>query len=162
MPSSGAVFAFGVVMVDVSLTVMARTNSHQLPARKEAGRWRQGEIVECRRYHGMPENNEAFFAVHVTGCPGTFEEVKQFFETSHEVDAAAGEKNIDGKVLAAKRARHIDFTVLNVIQIDQIRKTKSIVLRWDQLTGPGDFVIAGGGVMRQRAVDEKPVDKVTR
>jgi len=148
-------------MVDVSLVVMARSKSHDLPPEKEPGRWRQGEVVDVHTMlaGGYYMGNPVFHCINVTGCPGTFTQVRDWFNEFHYAPDVVGRDGLEPGPLQARRKRPIDFSLLTKAQWVELHDTGLVTVTWADLTGPGDLVVGVGAKMVERGEFEKPTTK---
>lgn len=114
-------------MSDFTTLIMRADNSHDLPAQKEPGRWRQGEIVDvfplaqCPGPAGHPKH----LHVQVTGCPASFEQIKQRLTTPHYKDLAEDTPE-------ARRKFVMDFSAMTTAHRKSMLRDAQVALTWPE------------------------------
>lgn len=151
-------------MTDVSAVIMAVTNPHTLRVSDEAFRWRQGEFVAVHPYSAERgrSDNPKFHLLHVTGCPGTFENVKAFLLAEHNEADFPGPKEIEPGRVLARRKRQLEIAALPPRLRRTLETAGELDLSWRVLTGPGGLSIEAGGLCRERAAGERPQKREDR
>ncbi len=148
-------------MVDVSCIVMAATNNHDLPAEKEHGRWRQGEVVSVFLFDlkRTDYNEPRFYVIHITGCPGTFRQIAEWLTEFHRAPDVVGKAGIVKGALHAQRKRVIDFSEFTPTQWLALKTARQITTTWQDICGVGSLSLGVNAKARERTEQEKPTDK---
>jgi len=99
--------------MDLTLLILARSNTHDMPIEKEGGRWREGDPVDLWE-HGqidVDHQPECFEAITIRDWSGTLQEAKEYYlATDPIVDLGKAPAQWQSY---SRRLRYIDYTKQN-------------------------------------------------
>ncbi len=121
-------------MTNITILMMSKTKDQALPAHKEPGRWRQGEIVEVFPAQqawingGDPCSEEWHMLLHITGVPGTLQQINRALSSGHY-------NNDDPNQLdtIAHRRFVFDFSLLPSPKLKELQDNKELSFTWAQV-----------------------------